>query len=183
LSNDQHQYFRVRNGYTDSTKEALTALKPEIENKKEAIAAQIAIGIQWDTQVVASAFGNKMYTGPDQIVTQAYCSAISISYSRASCDAWEPLAKTVLESAYEATLYAAMLNAAAHPDEDGAKRVFLTALGGGVFGNPMEWIVEAMWKAFHKFQNCNLEIYIVSFGRSDPDIKDLEKKWSQQTTP
>jgi hypothetical protein len=43
---------------------------------------------------------------------------------------WEAFASLVLQAAYEATMFAAVLNA-----QRGASNVVLTRLGGGAFGN------------------------------------------------
>lgn len=46
-------------------------------------------------------------------VTQAFCSALPIAYLHDLQDApWEPLARLVLDAAYEATLAAAAITAA-----------------------------------------------------------------------
>jgi hypothetical protein len=50
----------------------------------------------------------------------------------------------VLDAAYEATLWAGVLNRAR---AGGSRDVFLTALGGGVFGNDTEWIGGAIGRA------------------------------------
>ena len=50
-------------------------------------------------------------TGQPQLVSQAYCSAISCAYGDIPVDMWEPLATLVLDACYEATLWAAVLNA------------------------------------------------------------------------
>jgi hypothetical protein len=60
-----------------------------------------------------------------------------------SNDVWEPIATLVLDAAYEATLWAGVINAA----KTGVKDVFLTFLGGGVFGNPPDWITNAIARA------------------------------------
>ena len=65
-------------------------------------------------------------------------------YSRNPGSLWRPLAEAILEASYEATLLAAALNARANPDRPRAKTVFLTALGGGVFGNGLSWISRAI---------------------------------------
>ena len=70
---------------------------------------------------------------------QVLCSACSLDYGQGStllfkmplardrAKLWEPLARLVLEAAYEATLLAAL--------RQGSRVVFLTLLGGGVFKN------------------------------------------------
>ncbi|RYH20379.1 hypothetical protein EON65_23610 [archaeon] len=69
---------------------------------------------------------------------------------------WEPIAKIALQGAYEATLYAAILHMLNHKDDAGVNHsdsVFLTFLGGGVFGNDMLWIIEAIASALHEVQH------------------------------
>jgi len=61
-------------------------------------------------------------------------------------------------------MYIALLNALNHGGKEGSKKVYLTALGGGVFGNRMEWIRDAMKKAFKKFEGVGLEVIIVSYS-------------------
>jgi O-acetyl-ADP-ribose deacetylase (regulator of RNase III) len=53
----------------------------------------------------------------------------------------------VLEASYEATLWSAVIHALKHKNDPRARKVFLTALGGGVFGNDMDWIANAIDKA------------------------------------
>jgi hypothetical protein len=68
----------------------------------------------------------------------------------------------VLEAAYEATLLAGSRTA--------DRRVFLTLLGGGVFGNRMEWIVDAMQYAIARTRDLGLDIRIVSYRYSNPAL-------------
>lgn len=140
LDNEKERYFQVLNGYTMATRESLQKLSTIVagsERLQEEIRKQLRIGVQTDTEVLTSRFGSQLYEGPQQLVTQAYCSAISVSYSRCGCDAWEAFARLVLDSAYESTMYAAVENFMRNPDKPGSRKVFLTALGGGVFGNDM----------------------------------------------
>ena len=80
--------------------------------------------------------------------TQAFCSALPIAYSRIPAAHWQPFASLVLEAAYEATMWATVLNA-----QRGASNVvFLTFLGGGAFGNHSSWIHAAMRRALEMMQ-------------------------------
>lgn len=178
LDNKEKEYFGVLSGYTISSDESLVALTEVLkdENLCEVIKSNLRIGVQQDTEVVASRFGGRRYEGAEpgmQLVTQAYCSAVSVSYS--GCDAllWEPFARLILEAAYEATFHVAIENVLRHPEEPGARKVFLTALGGGVFGNEMSWIQDAMRKAFDKFKKLNLEVILVSYGEPTPEFESL----------
>lgn len=67
----------------------------------------------------------------------------------------------MLEGAYEATLYAGVLNAA----RTGNRNVYLTLLGGGVFGNDPAWITDAMKRALRVLAEVALEVKIVNYGR------------------
>ncbi|KAH8050818.1 hypothetical protein JL722_11160 [Aureococcus anophagefferens] len=58
---------------------------------------------------------------------------------------WKPLASLVLRASYEATLLVAARNALERPTTP--PRVYLTAIGGGVFGNPLSWIGDAVSRA------------------------------------
>jgi len=70
-------------------------------------------------------------------------------------------------------MIAGILNAAAHPKEPGARRVFLTAIGGGVFGNEMTWVHDAMQRALDKFNCYGLEVTLVSYGIPTPEFQTL----------
>merc|ERR1712032_173511 len=98
-----------------------------------------------------------------QLVTQVFGSACAVSYNRKTKpENWKLFATTVLEASYEATLWSALLTAERHPTDPSARRVFLTCLGGGVFGNRMEWIQQAMKFACDKFRDVDLDIRIVT---------------------
>eukprot|EP00930_Biecheleria_cincta_P086750 TRINITY_DN75_c0_g1_i1.p1 TRINITY_DN75_c0_g1~~TRINITY_DN75_c0_g1_i1.p1 ORF type:complete len:372 (+),score=63.18 TRINITY_DN75_c0_g1_i1:130-1245(+) len=183
LGNDREQFFKVKNGYTMANNDKLEALQQRISQGGteilDDIRKKLRIGVQEDTEVVCSKFGAAPYEGEQQLVTQAYCSAISVSYSgQGRCpQKWMPFAQLILEATYEATLYAAVENYLRHPQKPGAHKVFLTAVGGGVFGNEMSWVYEAMKKSFHKFHNVGLEINLVSFGGSTPEFAQLQREF------
>mmetsp|Transcript_23352 Transcript_23352/g.42926 ORF Transcript_23352/g.42926 Transcript_23352/m.42926 type:complete len:401 (+) Transcript_23352:46-1248(+) len=179
------RFFRVVSGYTMADNGSLKALndvlaKPGIE---EEVIAKLRIGVQQDTEVTCYAFGQKMHDAPDQLVTQAYCSAISVSYSRARVDLWKPFARLILQGAYEASFYAAVEAALRHPDWPGSRKLYLTALGGGVFGNELQWIADAIDKAMEKFQHVPLEVYIVSFRDPIKEFQPLLRKWQASNRP
>ena len=49
--------------------------------------------------------------------------------------------------------------------------VYLTLVGGGVFGNDLNWIVAAIRRAVGLFSDSGLDVAIVSYGRSNRDIQ------------
>lgn len=175
LDNDNKKYFQVRNGYTMATDSSLCKLGDFLKNPdlQDKLAGHLRIGMQWDTEVVCSCFGAHDYRGQQQLVSQAYCSACSVSYSRCSAAAWKPFASLVLRACYEATMIAGILNAAAHIEEQGARRIFLTAIGGGVFGNDMMWVQDAIQRSLDKFRDYDLSVTLVSYGKATPEFRPL----------
>jgi hypothetical protein len=111
--------------------------------------------------IVRSAFflAARRCTG-GHLVTQVYGSACSVGYSRNDPRLWQEFASLVLDASYEATLLAAARNAAAHPDAPGAKKVYLTLLGGGVFGNDISWIARSIYHACAKLHDVDLDVII-----------------------
>jgi hypothetical protein len=155
----------MRNGYAlpgiaelRQISETLSAIEPD---DLDALRALLRIGLQHDTEVTLDGAGNT--------VTQAYCSALPVAYSDHLADLWEPFARLVLDAAYEATLAAALVNRAA----TGNRSVFLTLLGGGVFGNPTHWIADAIRRATQLFAAVDLDVRIVSHRQPNPALRDL----------
>ena len=103
------------------------------------------------------------------LVSQAYCSALPVSYAGHPPELWQPFASLVLEAAYEATLCAAMLN----HEQTGSKQVYLTLLGGGAFGNQTDWIMDAAKRALTICKDCNLDVAIVSYRVSKSHVRRL----------
>lgn len=171
LDNKSQNYFRVQGGYSLANEDGISRLGERLSKDRdlrESARSKLRVGVMSDTQVTCKSFGSRDHEGPaghTQLVTQVYCSACAVGYAQASRAAWAPFASLVLEGAYEATMYAALRNAIEHEGENGSRRVFLTALGGGVFQNSIEWIVGAMERAFSRFRGIALEVTIVSYGR------------------
>lgn len=181
----QGRYYNVTGGYTMADTDGLKSMNRHIQSlsKKELndIRRSLRIGIHEDVQVTSTNWGRNHLKHDEQTVTQVFGSACSVSYSGNGARSWEPFASMVLSASYEATLYAALLTALRHNGSrhlSGPRRVFLTCLGGGVFGNPMEWITDAMEHAFEKFENVNLEVCIVTYaGSIDPRLLELEQRY------
>ena len=154
LGNHGNRLWQMRNGYA--------LLTGDVPAEVPATHGQLAIGLHLDTEVTLDDAGH--------LVSQAYCSALPIAYSRVAAEAVEPLARMVLASTYEATLAAAVINAAR---PQGSPTVFLTLVGGGVFGNPLPWILDAIERAVACFPDVALDIAIVSFGGTNPQLSTL----------
>ncbi len=165
FNNDQSRLWRMQNGYALANVEGLRELTERIramsQQEYETAKSKLKIGLQWDAEVTISETRHK--------VSQAYCSAVPVAYSGIRSEYWEAFAILILEAAYESTLYAALSNY----ERKGNGRVFLTLLGGGAFGNEQDWIVGALKRSLEQFQNTPLEINIVSYGRSQPEVAAL----------
>ncbi|KAF4699817.1 hypothetical protein FOZ63_001138, partial [Perkinsus olseni] len=168
LDNRRNRYWTMKNGYaTPSRRGSLTDLKKRLEGMSKStmdeLTTKIAVGVQKDTQV--SSVSDRV-----QKVTQVYCSALPVGYSPNTSPAdWEPFARLVLNSLYESTLLVAEREA----QRTGRTKVFLTHVGGGVFGNDQKWIVDAIekavWSVFLRGNSGKLDVYIVNY-KSVPRI-------------
>ena len=113
--------------------------------------------------------------GRGQLLSQAFCSALPVSYNRHGAPhAWERFATLVLEAAYEATLLAAL----ECPVRGGRPRVYLTLLGGGAFGNQREWILRAIRRALELHRNSELQVSLVSRDAIPADLQEIAASWN-----
>ncbi len=165
LGNSRNELWEMRNGYALASYEGLVGitkrLRSATEREVDTLRQKLRIGIEWNTQVTLN--------DCKHMVSQAYCSALPVAYSRHSPELWADFARLVLEAAYEATLCAAILNA----ERNGSNRVFLTLLGGGAFGNQTDWIIGAIRRAMTLYRDIDMDVAIVSYGGSSPHIKEL----------
>lgn len=169
LGNQAGALWQMHNGYALASEAGLRSIAKQLrsldEPGRDKLRAQLRIGLQWDTEVTLSGTTNR--------VTQAYCSALPVTYSRHASTLWEPFAELVLEAAYEATFAAAVLNRAQH----GSSKLYLTLLGGGAFGNRESWILAAIRRAAKLFQGYDLDVGIVSYRSSQPGVYRLVQEF------
>jgi hypothetical protein len=164
LGNAGHSLWEMRNGYALCTQAGLSAID-QIHSRDpgdlDEVRDLLRIGIHSGVQVTDV---------PDEhLVSQAFCSALPVSYSDLRAEHWERFAVLVLEGAYEATLWAAVINA----HRTGANVVLLTLLGGGAFGNEPAWIHGAMRRALRKVVGIGLDVRVVSFHEPDLELRRL----------
>ncbi len=149
--------WTMSNGYALCSPEGLAAIGAVLdsgsEEVRDTLRGHLAIGLHRDVQVT------DVEGEPRRLVSQAFCSALPLGYSRLPSRDWEPFARLVLEAAYEATLLAAAEQAAA----GGSNTVLLTRVGGGVFGNDIAWIDEAVDRAVALVADAGLDIRLVRF--------------------
>ncbi|MCS3731378.1 hypothetical protein [Bradyrhizobium betae] len=159
--------WALRNGYAlcselglDAISECLQSLSLE---KIDEIRGDLKVGVHSDVEVTDSR------TKIRPVVSQVFCSALPVAYTRIPSERWAPFASLVLEAAYEATLLAAILNHA----NGNSSVVLLTHLGGGAFGNNPEWITRAIRRALVAVSDFDLDVKIVSFSRITTDTAEL----------
>ena len=165
LGNHQNSLWTMQNGYVLPSEQGLATVSQRLDEmgneEIDELRKLLRIGLQWRTQVTLEDAAHG--------VTQAYCSALPVAYAGFSPEKWEAFARLVLEAAYEATLCAGILNAR----ESGNRKLYLTLLGGGAFGNRMDWIMDSILRALSLFQDAGLEVLVVSYGRSCPCVNEI----------
>jgi hypothetical protein len=156
----------MRNGYALLTPEQLERsgerLNALTEPQRDELAGLLRVGVQADSEVTWRDAGHT--------VTQVFCSALPIAYAGGQLRQWEPLARLVLDAAYEATFAAAVRSAA----RSGNRTLYLTLLGAGAFGNPVAWVVEALQRSLRLHRYAGLDVRVVSYGRSQPALRVLD---------
>jgi hypothetical protein len=155
--------WTMKNGYVLPTRESLSRIENYLEVRDELalddLRCRLRIGVQWDVEVTQA-------EGKRPIVSQAFCSALPVSYSAMPREEWRRFASLVLEAAYEATLLAS----AANMQRGASNVVFLTFLGGGAFGNKFKWISAAIRRALACCSGHALDVRLVSYDLPDRDM-------------
>eukprot|EP00475_Leptophrys_vorax_P000796 TRINITY_DN10436_c0_g1_i2.p1 TRINITY_DN10436_c0_g1~~TRINITY_DN10436_c0_g1_i2.p1 ORF type:complete len:478 (+),score=100.50 TRINITY_DN10436_c0_g1_i2:131-1564(+) len=183
LDNKTHKYFRQKNGYVDAAVESLRNLNKRLEEPglEDSVKEKLKVGVQLDSQVTSSNWGRTQLRNDDHLITQVFCSAISISYSRCSQRSWERFARIILDATYEATFLAALQNAIFHEFQHASNVLYLTLIGGGVFGNEINWIAHSIRNCCLKFKDTNLDVRIVSYGQPDHEVVDLVSSFAKES--
>lgn len=166
LGNEGGRLWTMRNGYALATSDGLQAIAQQLAqadpDAMDMLRGRLRVGVHADVEVTET-----RATG--QRVTQVFCSALPVAYTRLPPSSWEPFARLVLEASYEATLAAAALNAA----RTGKATVLLTLVGGGAFGNDRRWIADALRRALLLYRTYPLDVRIVSHGGVAAEIERL----------
>ena len=161
------ELWSTQNGYAFFTDKGLKMLREHLNrcNQKQIdqYSELLEIGVHRDCSVTLE------HAPQNQLVSQVFCSALPISYNQvreSNLADWKPIAQLILNASYKATLMQAVVNKIT----TGNATVFLTLVGGGAFGNPKEWIYDAMLDAIKLVSSADLDIRIVSFQKPDPDL-------------
>lgn len=165
LGNTDDRLWKMCNGYALPSQEGLFEIFNRLqlldENERDELRKLLRIGMQWDTQVTLN--------GSTHLVSQAYCSALPVGYLSLSMELWQPFARLVLEASYEAVICAAILNR----ESTGNNNVFLTLIGGGAFGNEIDWIIDSIHRVVILYAGYDINVIMVSYGRSKPHVRQL----------
>jgi hypothetical protein len=150
--------WSMRNGYALCTRAGLDAIAKHLDTlppeQVDILRGKLSIGVHRDVEVTDTSEKHR------PLVSQAFCSALPVAYSPVPSSYWESFASLVLQSAYEATMWAAVLNA----QRGTSNVVLLTRLGGGAFGNDDNWIHSAMRRALTIMLQFDLDVRLVSYG-------------------
>lgn len=176
------KYFKITSGYTIADTDNLIKILPDQINSDE-FKSTIRIGIHEDIPVTATHWGKRIIQKtPQPKVTHVLSAAAAVAYNRGSDSIWKPLACSILLASYEGAILAAFENYQRnfHQGRTGSKKLFLTFVGGGVFGNRSEWIKTAIEEACLKYSCLDLEVYLVCYDKPDARlikfIQDLNSK-------
>lgn len=160
-------FWEMKNGYLLIDEENLEMVNRIIsdasEKEYEELQNLVRIGSQQNTQVTLN---NSTHT-----VNQIFCSALPVSYNDIDEEKWEVFAKFILEAMYEATILQSMENYLM----TNSNKIFLTLLGGGAFGNNVNWIVDSISKVLTKYKHLPLDVQIVSYGESNKEVQKMIK--------
>jgi hypothetical protein len=169
LGNDNANLWQMRNGYAMCSAEGLESIDRKLASltdvERDRLRDRLRIGLHWQVEVTDG-------DAAGQLVSQAFCSALPAAYTSIPAEHWRSFATLVLEGTYEATLWAAALNA-----RYGSRQVFLTCVGGGSFGNELSWIHAAMRRAFDIVRRVALDVRIVNRGRVDDELVRLVREY------
>ena len=173
LGNEANALWAMRNGYALCTDKGLATIARMLEaldgRGVDRLRDLLRIGIHSGVQVTDIQHA--------QLVSQAFCSALPVSYTAIPSARWTSFATLVLEGAYEATMWAAVINA----HTNGSRGLFLTRLGGGAFGNERAWIHHALRRALTKVAGLGLDVRVVSHGMVDPALERLVAEFGSPT--
>ena len=163
--NERHRHWEMKNGYCLPSPQGLQWIEGRLcemdEDEFNRLRGLLRVGVQEATQVTLE--------GGDHEVTQVFCSALPMAYSDVPSSAWVRFPQLILDAAYEATFKIAIQNVL----RTGCRKLFLTLIGGGVFGNPLDLILAAVARSLRLHKEAGLDVQIVSHGHSRRQITEF----------
>lgn len=167
--------YTMHNGYAMCSADGLTYIRDYLAAASaetiDELRGLLRVGVHSDVEVTS------VDSTPRPVVSQVFCSALPVAYVKPKLppSLWQPFAKLVLEAAYEATVWAAVL----HAQRGGSRTVLLTRLGGGVFGNEDAWIDAAIHRALTEAHGLALDVVLVCYGSTPASMLALEQAFAE----
>lgn len=171
LSVPVERLWTMQNGYALAGQSGLDLISRYLgtlgASRIDDLRGRLAIGLHRDVEATEAG------SNPRPLISQAFCSALPVAYSGIAASHWERFALLVLEAAYEATMWAAVLNA----QRGVSNVVFLTFLGGGAFGNDDRWIFAAIRRALLTVAEYDLDVRLVCYSAPPDAVERLAKEF------
>lgn len=158
--------YIYENGYIRLSKSQLKRASDRIQSMSESermdLMGEVKVGIHWGCQA-------NDHNGPiDQYVSTIFCSGLPLGYyarGGVTIDDADALGRLVQDAMQEATILASTLNSFRY----GNRCVVLTKLGCGVFGNPINWVVDARNRALDK-NPVSVEALQFHYSEREPEF-------------
>ena len=170
FDNANNQYWKMQNGYCFPSKNGLLEIEKQLASATDAeldeIRGKLMVGMQSNAEITIGDSNN--------FVTQVFCSALPVAYSSISVEHWNHFPRLILDATYELTFFAALQNL----QTTKCDKLFLTLVGGGVFGNRLDWILSSISRALDLFSCIPLDVKIVSYGGSKPEVAELAGQYN-----
>lgn len=164
------ELWSMQNGYALCTPRGLAVIADVLSDdaERDEVRRQLAIGLHRRVQVTDVRQETRRF------VSQAFCSALPVSYGGGLPSNWEAFGRLVLEATYEATLLAAVENS----QRGDSNVVLLTRVGGGAFGNPGEWIHDAIVQALTIVEGSGLDVRLVAYSRIGDSSRAIAERFN-----
>ena len=170
FDNSSEKHWMMQNGYCFPSPEGLSKIEQRLSRSSESqldeVRKELMVGVQSDTEVTIGDLPHR--------VTQVFCSALPVAYSNIKPDNWDHFPRLILDSTYELTFYVALRNLL----KTGCPKLYLTLVGGGVFGNKLEWILSAIGRSLKLFAHSGLDVKIVSYGGSKSEVAGFVRQYN-----
>jgi len=158
----------ITNGYVTFSEKTQLKLQESAFDFKDL--SNIKVGVHNDIQVTSGLKHHgevEVVRDRDQIVNQVFTAAMNLSGLNRG-ETCRAVARFLLHGAYRGTFLSAIHNShrLAHTNWPGKNKLFLTLIGGGVFGNDIHWILEAIKSCGDLIVSSGMEIYLVNYDSS-----------------
>ena len=168
FDNATNRYWQMQNGYCLPTAAGLAAIEEKLaslsQDEREQLGGKLMVGYQAGTEVTIG--------DSNHFVSQVFCSALPVAYSDVPSSNWDHFPRLILDATYELTFYLALQNQI----KNDCDKLYLTLVGGGVFGNKLDWILSSIDRSLRLFASSGLDVKIVSYGASKKAIVKLAQQ-------